>query len=412
MTVPFKPPAMPESNVWVEILSTTNLESVCMVQYATVTATLFYNSVGSYSILAPYSDYLWSKVMVGDFVVRVNWRGLFSFGGKCEQPTYMNSIPGAGAGMGNLSGPFIMMSGADYLSIIANRIAYPDYTKAWSQQLPDSADVVINIPLETAIKHYVNYNVGPGALANRQHPLLDIAADQHRGPNVNYSVKFGSGVSLNLLDVVRALINQANINMGIRVTQNGNRLLFDVYLPIDKSGTATFSEELGNLTSISFSLTDPTCTDALVQGASKFVSAVSSTNTPWNKTEEFVDDSSETDVNNLNTTANNTLFSGAFGPNMSTTATDTPYTIYGRDYAIGDIVTVVVRPDTPLISAITYTDIVSSVALTCDPAQTPILNVVPVIGNDTSPNASDKSFTGQIVHRIVDIEKKLARRNK
>ena len=60
------------------------------------------------------------------------------------------------------------------------------------------------MPLETAIKHYVNNNIGPGAIPSRRHSLLGIGTDLARGSNVSYTVKFGTSVDLNLLDVIRA----------------------------------------------------------------------------------------------------------------------------------------------------------------------------------------------------------------
>jgi hypothetical protein len=224
---------------------------------------------------------------------------------------------------------------------------------------------------------------------------------------------------MNLLDVIRALVVQANPNnipgqnMGVSVIQNPQnkgRLLFDVYYPRDLSKTATFSEALGNLTSVSLSLSDPTCTDALVQGSSKFIqqsAAAPVTITPWTKVEKFVDDTNETNVNNLNSTAANQLLTGIIGPNLASTTTDTPYLVYGRDYHVGDIVAVEVIP-TIFVSSAIYTDIVSSVSLTADASQTPIINVVPVIGSANDPTTTNKTIEGNLINRIKTLEKKLA----
>jgi hypothetical protein len=415
-------PPVPEYTALVELLNPNNLASMGMIEFITINATLYHNTVGSWSILCPYSDSLWNLVMSGNFIVRVNWRGLFTFGGKCEQPEYSSSIPGAssgGSGASSSAGEYITLSGADYLSIIANRICYPHPELAWSAQLFGSEDTQIATPLETAIKYYVTRNVGPQALASRQHPLLDVATDQHRGPPVNYSVNFSKGQSMNLLDVIRALVAQANPNnipsqnMGVSIVQNPQnkgRLLFDVYNPRDLSKTATFSEALGNLTSVSLSLADPTCTDALVQGSAKFVqqsAAAPVTITPWTKVEKFVDDTSETNANNLNSTAANTLLTGSLGPNLTSTTTDTPYLIYGRDYHVGDIVAVEVVP-TVFVSSAIYSDIVSSVSLSADASQAPVINVVPVIGSTTDPSATNKTIQGNLINRIKTLEKKLA----
>lgn len=389
--------------VWVEILNS-NLVSQGPVPFVTVTATLYYNAVGTWSVLVPYSDALWNQIMAGDIIVNINWRGLFSFGGKCENPGFQDSIPGSTGGAGSSLGPFIVLSGGDYLALLANRIVYPTPGSVWGSQTSGGSDAVSSARLESAIKHYVNNNVGPGALSARRHTLLDLAPDLARGPAVSYTAKFGSGVDLNLLDVIRALIAQGNSPMGISIVRNPatHRLTFDIYLPRNLSGKAWFSESLGNLTAINFSLTDPTCTDALVQGASSFISNTASAVTQWNKAEQFIDSSSETDANNLATTAQQALAAGGYGPTMSATMADIPFLTFGRDYHLGDIVSVEVRPGA------VYSDVVTSVVLTADITQTPAVSAVPSIGNSANATATDQSIIGQLTARIRALEKKLS----
>jgi hypothetical protein len=404
------PPAGSADQIWVEILDK-NLVSQGPVQFANVTAQLYYNAVGSWSVLVPYTDALWNIMMSGDFIVNVNWRGLFTFGGKCEQPGYVDSIPGAvgGGAASSYAGPFITLAGADYLALIANRICYPSPGAAWVAQTSGASDPVSATPLETAIKHYVNNNIGPAAISTRRHTLLDIAPSIGRGASTSYTVKFGTGVDLNLLDVIRALISQAGSGsaMGVQITRNpsAHRLLFDVYIPRNLTGKAWFSEQLGNLTSIQFSLIDPTVTDALVQGSgTTFIQKTATATTQWNKAEQFTDSSSETDLNNLNTTAQQALLSGAVGPTMSVTATDIPFLTFGRDYGLGDIVSVEVRPGS------VYSDVVTGVTLTADPSASPEISVVPTVGNNANATATDQSITGQLTARIRALEQALATR--
>ena len=399
--LPYVPPPAGSQDYVTAQFYNTNLVAIGPLQFINLTATLYYNAVGSWSMLVPYSDALWNQMMAGEFIVEINWRGLFTFGGKCEQPGYQDSIPGAASG--SQSGPFISLSGADYLGLVANRIAFPSPGAAWAAQTAGASDPVSSVRLETAIKHYVNNNMGPSAISTRRFSLLDIGTDLARGPNVSYTVKFGSEVNLNLLDVIRALIASSNSPMGVYVSRNGKRLLFDCYVPRDLSGKAWFSESLGNLTAVSFYLTDPTVTDSLVQGSgTTFISKVATSKSQWNAIEQFADNSSETDINNLNASAQQTLASGGFGPNMSATVADTPFLTYGRDYDLGDIVTIEVR------SGAVYSDVVTSVTLTADPSQTPSMSVVPSIGNSSNATATDKSAIGVLSARIRALEKKLA----
>jgi len=371
------------------------------LQFVNLTATLYYNAVGSWSMLVPYSDALWAQMMAGDFIVEVNWRGLFSFGGKCEQPGYQDSIPGAAGG--SQTGPFISLAGADYLGLIANRIAFPSPGAAWVAQSAAASDPVSSMRLETAIKHYVSNNIGPNAISARRFSLLDIGPDLSRGPTVSYTVKFGSGVNLNLMDVLRALIASGNSPMGVSVKRSGKRLVFDCYVPRDLTGKAWFSESLGNLTAVNFYLTDPTVTDSLVQGSgTSFIAKTATSKTQWNTVEQFTDSSSETDVNNLNAGAQQALAAGGFGPNMNATVTDTPFLTYGKDYGLGDIVTIEVRPGAM------YQDVITSVTLTADPSQSPEISVVPAIGNSSNATETDQSIITKLSSRIRALESRLA----
>jgi len=150
------PPAGSQENVMVQFFNS-SLVAQGPLQFVNLTATLYYNAVGSWSMLVPYTNALWNQMMAGDFIVEVNWRGLFTFGGKCEQPGYQDSIPGASSG--SQPGPFISLSGADYLGLIANRIAFPSPAASWVAQSAAASDPVSSMRLETAIKHYISNNI-------------------------------------------------------------------------------------------------------------------------------------------------------------------------------------------------------------------------------------------------------------
>jgi hypothetical protein len=401
------PSAGSQDQVWVEYLDQ-NLLARGMLQFVSISANLYYNSVGSWTMAVPYSDALWNQIMAGDFFVLVHWRGLFTFGGKCEQPGYSDSVPGSPTGqtISGHSGPFVTLTGADYLALLANRIAYPNPTVAWASQTAAATDAVSNMPLESAIKHYVSRNAGSSAIAARRISQMDIAPDLGRGANVSYTVKFGTGVNLNLMDICRALIGQSGSKMGMSLTRNPstNRLTFDVYIPRDLSKKAWFSEALGNLASVQFYITDPTCTDALIQGSgTNFLTTnVTTGKTAWNIIETFVDSSTETDVNVLKTTGQTTVNDGQAGPSIAATAVDTPFLTYGRDYGLGDIVTVEVRPGA------SWTDMVSGVTLTADPSQDPQVSAVPTIGNSANATTNDQRILGSMLSRLRKLERKLA----
>lgn len=374
-----------------------NLNSLGLIQYATMEANLYYNMVGSWQMTIPYDDAIWDLIKAGtSFIVHFNWGGLFEFGGKCESPGYEDSMPGS-SGKG---GPYIDLSGADYLSIIANRVAFPDPTLAWASQTGGSSDAFGPAPLESVIKHYVSRNVGVDALAARKVTLLDIASNQARGSNVSYNAKFADGVALNLMDVIRLLV-AAGSPMGVSINKTSDkRLLFDVYVPRDLTSSVWFSRELGNLTSISMSYTDPTVTHALVRGASAFVETTNPDD-QWSRIEQLVDQSSESDSTALTNAGKDALAQGAAGATMSLSTSDIPYLTFGRDYKLGDTVTVEVRPGD------LFTDIISMVNLRADPTSSPSIVVTPTIGNVGNPDNSDQSVIAKLVNRVRNLEQRL-----
>lgn len=379
-----------------------NLVPLGPLDFETLDALLYYNGVGSWVLSLPYSDSVWDLVRTPDFGITVNWGGYFRFGGKCESPGFQDSVPGAAAATTIQSGAFIVLAGADYLAPVANRIAYPAPASAWSAQASSSADAVSSVALETAIKHFVNNNIGPGALAGRKLTQITMATDQARGGTVSYSARFASGVDLGLLDIIRTLVATGG-PMGISVTDNGaGHLVFDCYVPRDLTHVAWFSRDLGNLVSLSIQLTDPTCTNALVQGQSAFVEVTGTgSSDPWTRVEQYVDQTSETSSAQLSQEGQKTVADGAPGPQLSATAIDIPALTFGRDYNLGDTVTVEARPGD------TYSDIVSQVELLVDPSQQPSIQSIPTVGYASDPGAADPSFQSQLLKTVRRLERRL-----
>jgi hypothetical protein len=404
----FIPPTSgPQGDVTVQLLDK-NLIPKMAINFVSLNASLYYNAVGSWSLVAPFDQQLWNYLMAGDTIIEVDWRGMFKFGGKCEQPGFQDSVPGANTSGAGQSGPYITMSGADYLALIANRIVYPDSAHSWATQT-GNVDIETNVRVEEAIKYYVGISMGgtgpwTALLANRKVAFLNIAPNLLRGNLITYTVKFLSGFNLNMLDIVRTLIVQGGgpTGMGVQITRNGQQLVFDVYVPRDLSGKAWFSKQLGNLTSVQLYITDPTCTNALVKGSATYVEKVAASRTIWNVVEVYSDQMSETDANNVNANAQLTLLQGGFGPLMNATVTDTPYLTFGRDYYLGDIVTVEAVPGT------SYADVVTSVALSAQAGQSPIYTITPTVGHGGDATSTDQSIIGQLISRVRRIEQGLS----
>ena len=398
--VGFIPPTSgPVGDVTVQILNS-SLVPKMMVNFSSLAATLYFNAVGSWTIVAPFDPVLWGMISGGDNFVEVDWRGVFKFGGKIEQPGFQDSVPGSSASSGQI-GPYITMSGADYLALIANRIAYPDPTAAWTAMNKGNTTYANNMRIETALKSVMNTNIGPGALANRKNSNVTIAPDLGRGNLITYTIKFAPNVNLNMLDMARTVIVAGGgpTGMGLQFTRNGQQLVFDVFVPRDLSGKAWFSKQTGNLTGVQLYLTDPLTTNALVNGSGTLmVEKVAAARTIWNVVETYSDQTSETDINNLNANAQQTLLTGGYGPLLNATVTDTPFLTFGRDYWLGDIVTIEVVPGSY------YSDVVTSVALSAIAGQDPVYTVTPTVGHGGDATSTDQSIIGQLISRVRKIE--------
>jgi len=192
--------------------------------------------------------------------------------------------------------------------------------------------------------------------------------------------------------------------MGVRTTRNGNRLLFDTFVPDDLSQSAWFSRDLGNLVSVSLSLADPTITDALVQaGSAPLFQDVMANADMWSRIESYVDQTTQTNTAQVTQAGQDAISQGAASPTLSVTTVDTPLLTFGRDYWLGDMVTVEVRPGD------TYSDIVTSVSLTADPAQTPSVVVSPQVGYSSDPGAADPTYASRLLAMVRRIERRLNR---
>ena len=93
--VRFVPPATgPKGDVTIQLFDT-NMVPKMMINFVSLSANLYFNAVGSWALVAPFNQQLWNYLMAGDTFVEVDWRGVFKFGGKCEQPGFQDSVPGA-----------------------------------------------------------------------------------------------------------------------------------------------------------------------------------------------------------------------------------------------------------------------------------------------------------------------------
>jgi hypothetical protein len=377
-----------------------NLNPLGPISYIKTEFTPRYNQVGSWTLTLPATDKNWELAATTDLCISSNWNGVWSGFGFLETWNPSRTIDNTTG----LVTDTITLSGADGLGLIANRMAYPKPTSAWPSQLTTSTDVQTTVALETAIKHFCNVNAGPGAITTRRAPHLTIATDAARGATVSYTVQLSAGTDLPLMDLFRTLIATAG-PLGLSVTLESGALVFDCYVPVDRSKTAYFSYGLGNLRTHNLSITNPTCTNALVRGASTFIEVTDGSADGWTRTELLVDQSSSTDATAMTTAGDDAIVQGAGAATLAVEAIDLPRLRFGRDFNLGDVVSAEIRPGA------VYADIVSQVALVADATsgQAYAETVTTTIGASGSDIGDNATATARLAARIRALERELKR---
>ncbi|MBD2900798.1 hypothetical protein amrb99_98080 [Actinomadura sp. RB99] len=169
------------------------------------------------------------------------------------------------------------------------------------------------------------------------------------------------------MDVVRSLCSASDPQLGVRVQQVGDELLFDVYVPQDRSGRVAFSQKSGNLRAYSLTRAAPTATHVVVAGAGEgstrpFVERRDTdAATEWRRViRTFVDQRSTDVVSELESAGDEALKAARGTGALSVTAVDTESCRFGRHFGLGDWVSV------KLATGAVYVDQVTAVKITAD----------------------------------------------
>lgn len=354
-----------------------NLVADPVDNWSNVDVTLKDNDVGSGQFTAPADWRLMEAVTTPGNRVSVIRRGEVFASGPIEKPgAYAWSHEtGDTVDPGQVTVTF-----ADNNVYLAWRLSYPDPAVDAGGAQPD-AYICTSMAAETIIGNLVNLNAGPGALAYRRIPRLVMGTVTGATPAiaVNISSRFEP-----LTDVLRSVALFGG-QLSWRVYEApGKQLVFECYQPVDRSPAVRFSRQLGNLLALSTDPSAPTVTAAIVQGtgsgATKVIGEYTpATASPWGRIEKWANDpAGGTDLTKLGQSGANALAEGAEKVNLTATAIDNEFVRYGRDYKLGDTVSV------ELIPGLLVSDRVTSVHLTAKPDD--MDTVAPVIGSDTGHN--------------------------
>ncbi|MEU5908913.1 MULTISPECIES: siphovirus ReqiPepy6 Gp37-like family protein [Actinomycetes] len=359
---------------------------------------LNYNAPASGSVVLPAWPEVLELLQPGHRLVVVRDQGVWCAGPMEEPQDYQwdleqNPAPGT-----------VTVRFSDDLARVAGYLTYPEPTKAFANQdtITDRLRTFSGQNAETIIRQLVNENCGPGALAARRIERLVLDDVAGVGGNRSLSTRFEP-----LLDACRTVA--ATDGLGIRTRQVGDQIKFGVYKPANRTSTARFSQGLGNLRSLSFTMGAPLATSELVQGGGDpdeqatppnirvYVEVTSGAAADWYRVEKLIDKTGTLDDFGGELTQAGTLALGDDNPqaSLATVTVDTEDLKAGRDYVLGDRVTVA------LPTGLEVADIVQSIRLeaTADEGEV----VTSVVGN------SDKTTTTATVRTVRDLARRLGR---
>jgi hypothetical protein len=261
---------------------------------------------------------------------------------------------------------------------LADRVVYPSPALDPTAQ---TADYWLYTGLaSTAMWRLINEQAGPGAQTARRVPTLVMGADPATGVSRLWSAQFTP-----LLDTLTAWGVVSSADLGIRVVTTTDGLRADIYAPRDVSAGVRFSASLSNLTGWDYEQTPPSATYAISAGqgalhnrARRVASSASAADLAWGRrVESYVDQQDESDAAKLQQAALDAVAQGIGTVALSVTVADTPAAAYGRDWNLGDRVTVSVGlPAAP--TAAIVTDLVREVGFTVDAAG--VEAITPAVG--------------------------------
>lgn len=284
-----------------------------------------------------------------------------------------------------------------------SRLAFPDPSLPISQQYASPNDTrTVNTKTSSAIWYELEKAMGSSALANRRIPGVKIGAQPAFGDQVNDTLRY---------DVIGEKLAGwcETKKVGYRFVYNPNTktIDLDIFTPRDKSKEVRFSTELGNLREYIWTLSAPKVTRAIVacQGEGKgrylYQKIDSEAEEEWGlQVEQFIDrrdlpivtdkstgnpvkaslDVSDEEFQSaleaVKQSADEALKEGEKSGNFQIYPIDTEQTKFGRDYFVGDIVTVVA-------DGTEYSDMVREVNITVDDGGRAV-TVAPKIGEQGS----------------------------
>jgi hypothetical protein len=265
--------------------------------------------------------------------------------------------------------------------VLRDRLAFPDPLRdAFDQTVNDYWQVTA--PASTAMLQLISDQAGPTARPDRQVPGLTIGPDPLIGAARRYRALF-----TDVMGTLGTFSVASKTNLGVRVAPTGNGLRATLYDPRDLRDTVRFSAHLSNLVGFEYTETAPTVTHALAAGQGDLHLRLrrgwvndDPTVQAWGRQVwSYIDRRDTPDAADLTEAAQDELADAGPTVALAVTLTDSQAVQYGRDWGLGDMVTVYVGGPDQAAPA-TVADVVREVYLEVrdDGAET----IRPAIGTD------------------------------
>lgn len=300
-----------------------------------IDVTLKFNEPDSGLFTVPGYPWIIQQIAEGHRVVVIR-NGAVLTAGPIEKWIHERSNDGENAGIGKITVNF-----SDDLALVAARMAYPNPAQTIEGQTADFWTYTGNA--ETGLQQLVDTNAGPGALAPRRVPHLEMAAPVGTG----LTVTIRATRMQPLLDVARQ-IAEVGGNFGFRTRQSSaTQILFETYEPEDKSSEVRFGFGLGNMAYIAYEVSAPTATTVAVggqgeTGADAFMLEVNNAvdEAAWGRFEKLVARAGNGDTGELTDDGNQALGEAAATTRLASNLLDIPDQRFGVHYNVGDLVAV------------------------------------------------------------------------
>lgn len=313
--------------------------------------TLRLNEVGSWSLDLPRETTPVGWPTPGCGIIALRDGKVVASGCVDEETFNWTSDPAdEAAGPGNYT-----LTGDTDLGRLAYRTIYPTPSQPWASQTNAYWAYPFDGTTSTAedvMRVTVNWQAGSLARTDRRVPGLRLGAATGAGTQTRISERFTP-----LLDALRktALAGGGLVFDVLDTLDRGSE--FTVRAPADRTQTARFGIDIGNLVNLEVHRIAPTATVALIAGGGELTNRDlaeipdTTADAAWGRRELFVDqrqvdDTDTTDQGNADRAAEyakaaaEAFTTGGQQTAVAATVIDTPTTAWGRDYGLGDKVSV------------------------------------------------------------------------